>query len=194
MEKIFNFFRFTNQSVFVATKNKLLLTIVNDDGRIFQLAAFGETTGAEIISDSLVELFEISEDDHRSHQIIHVRNGNVINYNTSMDAAGVVDNGKVDALIIRDYILTDSTVLDEIYLLKKHKPSTKNTKFVRAPDLAKINEITGYVPNGADKLFHLNRSFVRYAVGVRNLYQLRKFSFSSLQSHHFIAIFRIIAM
>lgn len=92
MEKIFNFFRFTNQSVFGTARKKLLLIIINDDGRIIQLEAFADTTVAEVISNSLVEL-EITEPDYRSHQMILVRNGNVINYNTSMDAASVLDNG-----------------------------------------------------------------------------------------------------
>ncbi|XP_037025175.1 ubiquitin-associated domain-containing protein 1-like [Bradysia coprophila] len=146
MEKIFNFFRLTNQNVFAPTKNKLLLTVINDDGRAIQLVAFSDTTGAEVISNSLVEFSEITEHDYRAHQIVHVRNGNVINYNTSMDVAGVVDN-------------------DEIYLFKKHKLSAESTEFDQAPDLATIHEVTGYVQNSADKPFNINRSFVRYAVG-----------------------------
>ncbi|KAG4073499.1 hypothetical protein HA402_000723 [Bradysia odoriphaga] len=146
MDKIFNFFRFTNQNVFAPTKNKLLLTIINNEGRAIQLVAFSDTTGAEVISDSLIEFSEITEHDYHALQIVHVRNGNIINYNTSMDAAGVVDN-------------------DEIYLFKKHKLLAKSTETDRAPDLTTIHEATGYVQNCADKPFNINRSFVRYAVG-----------------------------
>lgn len=93
MEKIFNFFRFTNHYL-LETRNTLVLTILNSDGRVTKLQVFTNSTGAELISRALVEFPEISETDYRGHQIINVRSGKTINYNTSMDEAGVEDNGK----------------------------------------------------------------------------------------------------
>lgn len=99
MEKFFNFFRFTNQNVNVfETSNTLSLAIINSDGRVVKLEAFTNTTAAEVISSALFEFAEISENDYRGHQLIHVRSGNVLNYNTSMKEASVLDNGKDDVL------------------------------------------------------------------------------------------------
>ncbi len=92
MEKIFNFFRFTNQNVFAAS-NTLFLTIIYGDGREIKLQTSADSTGSEIISSSLFELSELTDNDYRGHQLIHVRSGKVINYNTSMEEAGVKDNG-----------------------------------------------------------------------------------------------------
>lgn len=99
MEKFFNFFRFTNQNVF-ETSNNLSLAIINSDGRVVKLEAFTNTTAAELISSALFELAEISEKDYRGHQLIHVRSGNVLNYNTSMKEASVLDNGNDGVLAI----------------------------------------------------------------------------------------------
>lgn len=97
MEKIFNFFRFTNQHVF-DRRNTLALNIINSDGRLIKLQAFTNTTGAEVISSALFEFSEVSERDYRGHQIVHLASGNTINYNTSMEEAGVADSGK-DTLV-----------------------------------------------------------------------------------------------
>lgn len=43
----------------------------------------------------------------------------------------------------------------------------KNADVDKAPDLATINQVTGYVENGADKPFYLKRNFVRLTMGVR---------------------------
>lgn len=95
MEKIFNFFRFTNQQFNIFDTNKILmLNVVNSNGCVTRLQAFNNSTGAEIISCALVEFSEGSENAYKGHQLIHVHSGNIIHYNTSMEAAGVVDNGK----------------------------------------------------------------------------------------------------
>lgn len=95
MEKIFNFFRFTNQQYNIFETNKILmLNVVNSNGRVTRLQAFTNSTGAEIISCALVEFSECSENVYKGHQLFHVNSGKIVNYNTSMDAAGVEDNGK----------------------------------------------------------------------------------------------------
>lgn len=94
MEKIFNFFRFTNQQYNVFETNKtLVVNVVNADGRVTKIQAFTSSTCAEIIS-ILVEFSESSENVYKGHQLIDVKSGNVINYNTSMEAAGIEENGK----------------------------------------------------------------------------------------------------
>lgn len=98
MEKIFNFFRFTNQIFFETYRTVLSLTVVNSDGRLTKLQVFTNSTGAELIANALVEFSELYENDYRGHQLINVRSGKAINYNTSMVEAGVVDNGKLHCI------------------------------------------------------------------------------------------------
>lgn len=92
MEKIFNFFRFTNQNIFGATKT-LLLTVINGNGLVAKLQVSANSTAAELVSSALFEFSELLENDHRGHLILHVRTGTIINHNVSMVEAGVTDGG-----------------------------------------------------------------------------------------------------
>lgn len=93
MERIFNFLRSTNQQ-YVYNGNKILeLTVVNSNGLVTTLQVLSSSLAAEIISSALVEFSERSENVYKCHQLLHVRSGNIINHNSSMEATGVVDNG-----------------------------------------------------------------------------------------------------
>lgn len=53
--------------------------------------------------------------------------------------------------------------------MEDNKFLNKNTAINRAPDQAAINDVTGYVENGAvEKTFNFKRSFIKLFIGVRN--------------------------
>lgn len=116
MEKIFNFFRFSNSNQnSLDTSQTLGVTLINKDGRVLEMQCLMRSTVAEIISIALVELEDPAKD-YREHQLIHVRNGNVLNYNTTMEEAGVLDNGRV-------------TLVELVFQKKKYFYSTQTKLF-----------------------------------------------------------------